>query len=479
MRNGKGEAERIRQTSEQRAQDPDANPSQIFPDDALPCYHGLVQHDHSDASEFWDVDDDVDSSYLDVMVEDFKAEEHGCVLPVSVPDHTDLHRFDVAKLRPFEILYVDNKDYPCMTRGGKLVAFVLVDLKTLAIFKVDVRSKKHNGLALRKLLSENGVHKLPYKCTVYADNCPSMAHVQATTISMGLDFQPLPPKDQSLNLAEKAIHIVFYGAVAHLVESKRDTKYFPQAVDFACYSHMRTATTESRAYLTPFEAIKGVLPDVSHMRAFGSLCYPVIDKDARPTHKGTCELHQPGVKGIFLGYHTIWSTTYMVVIDEPRGTVVHSRHVLFNLESPDYRPLVDAQPPPPSNDGLWGFFDPPGVQSEEAKEAPVEVEEANSELASSPGASSHSQSELSSSHSQLERSPTMHPSQHQNSGALSPFQWSPQDPISPLRDLPQEQSNLSPEEIPGPPPRYPTRIRNPPKTFILMPSREKRNTKDL
>ena len=63
-------------------------------------------------------------------------------------------------------MYVDNKDYPCVTRGGKLVAFVLVDLKTLAIFKVDVRSKKHNGLALRKLVSENGVHKLPYKRTL-------------------------------------------------------------------------------------------------------------------------------------------------------------------------------------------------------------------------------------------------------------------------------------------------------------------------
>ena len=36
---------------------------------------------------------------------------------------------------------MDNKNYPCEVRGGNLVAFVLVDLKTLAIFKVDVTSK--------------------------------------------------------------------------------------------------------------------------------------------------------------------------------------------------------------------------------------------------------------------------------------------------------------------------------------------------
>ena len=89
----------------------------------------------------------------------------------------DLHRFDVSKLRPFEVMYCDNFDYPCPVRGGKLTGFVMVCLKTFAIFKVDVKSKAHNGRAFRKLVSDEGIHKLNYKCTIYADNCGSMVHV--------------------------------------------------------------------------------------------------------------------------------------------------------------------------------------------------------------------------------------------------------------------------------------------------------------
>ena len=104
-----------------------------------------------------------------------------------------LHRYDVSKLRPFEVMHCDNYDYPCKVRGSKLTAFILVDLKTFAIFKVDARSKAHNGRAIRKIIADEGIHKLGYKCTVYSDNCGSMKHVSLTATSMGLHYQPLPP----------------------------------------------------------------------------------------------------------------------------------------------------------------------------------------------------------------------------------------------------------------------------------------------
>ena len=161
-------------------------------------------------------------------------------------------------------------------------------------------------------------------------------HVSQTATSLGINFQPLPPKDQSLNLAEKAIDIIMHAAVGHLLQSKRHSKYFPQALDFACYSHNRMATTASRNWITPFEALKGFAPDVSHMWSFGTVCYVVVDKPNRPNHKGTKELEQPAVKGIFLGFHTMWNDTYKAITDEARGTVVHSRHITFNRDSFDY-----------------------------------------------------------------------------------------------------------------------------------------------
>ena len=223
------------------------------------------------------------------------------------------------------------------------------------------------------------MHKLPYLCTVYADNCGSMKHVVDTCVSMGLNFQPLPPKDQSLNLAEKAIHIIFYAACCHLLESKRDPKYFPQAVDFACYSHLRTATTPSRGFITPYEAIKDAAPDVSHMRSFGVICYPVIDKGERASNKGTAQLKQPATKGIFLCYQNVWNNVYTVVIDETKGTVMSSRHVVFNLESADYSPLM-----PDSTHNNDHLIDLLGMPVNMPPVVPVEAEEANVENISSP-----------------------------------------------------------------------------------------------
>ena len=113
-------------------------------------------------------------------------------------------RFDLETLRPFEVMFADNKDYPAEAELS-CTAFVLVDVKSNARFKMDVPRKTFNGMAFRRLIAMNGVHKLPYKCTVYADNCGSMVHVMNTCVSMGLNFQPLPPKGQSLNLAYFAL----------------------------------------------------------------------------------------------------------------------------------------------------------------------------------------------------------------------------------------------------------------------------------
>ena len=167
-----------------------------------------------------------------------------------------------------------------------------------------------------------------------------------------------------------------------------------------------------------------MVPDVSHMRCFGTICYPVVDKDERAKHEQTKDLRQPAVKGIFLGYHDIWNNTYKVITNEREGTLIHSRHVLFNLESPEHSPLHDdvpAHPPPPD---VMVELDLPPVVLEEASEsvAPsVEPEEASVDVPVSPDS------------------------------PVSPFQWLSPDEI-------QQQNNPAAD----PEPRYPSRARNPP-----------------
>ena len=71
-------------------------------------------------------------------------------------------RFDLEKLRPFEVMFVDNKDYDDPVRGDYKTSLVFIDLKSQAKFKVDQRSKKEN----EKILSTNRCHERSAQASV-------------------------------------------------------------------------------------------------------------------------------------------------------------------------------------------------------------------------------------------------------------------------------------------------------------------------
>jgi hypothetical protein len=60
---------------------------------------------------------------------------------------------------------------------------------------------------------------------------------------------------------------------------------------------------------TPYELWFGSVPDVSHLRIFGSKCYVVIDKSKRDG-----KFTPVSQEGIFLGYDG-YSKNYRVLID--------------------------------------------------------------------------------------------------------------------------------------------------------------------
>lgn len=163
------------------------------------------------------------------IVRDWEAEVPG----VEVDLGAKLWTKEPDTLRPY-------KSYPCSVRGGKQVCFLLVDKAGLAVHTIDVRTKSNNGRALREIVTSEGIHKLPYKRTVFADNCDSMRHVKKAAISMGLDFQPLPPKEQALNLAETYINHIFHAALSHVIHSGRKSKYFAYAVHYITCTYVRT-----------------------------------------------------------------------------------------------------------------------------------------------------------------------------------------------------------------------------------------------
>lgn len=162
-------------------------------------------------------------------------------------------RFDMAALRPGELIFVDLKPYPVQVRGGWWGCLLAVDSRTNRTTKVDVRVKYAAGQALRQILVQWGVHKNPYRCTVISDGCGAMVHVEAMSYAMGINWAPLPVDTQSLNLAETAIKVIFDAARTTITGAHGaipDT-YYAYIVSGVITHHNNTAGTSTRSYMPP------------------------------------------------------------------------------------------------------------------------------------------------------------------------------------------------------------------------------------
>ena len=236
-------------------------------------------------------------------------------------------------------MYADNYTYQNTVYGGAKWSFVLVDVKTNAIHHFDVKSKKENGKQFARIVAKEGIHKLPYKCTISTDNCGSMQHVIAAAIRLGINYEPTPPYEPNCNPAELAIRHTVDGARVHLAHAALDDFYINLAMQHYCYVHYRMASTASRGGITPHEAIKSVIPDCSHLVPFGTRVFANMTKEKRNAKKQAARKKQVSYdtsktseEGIMVGFHTIHSTTYKVLTVDKQ--IIHSRSCTFDHAAP-------------------------------------------------------------------------------------------------------------------------------------------------
>ena len=265
-------------------------------------------------------------------------------------------RFDLASLRPYEAIFVDNYTYDDKVYGKCPACIILVDVKTGAVHHWDVRSKTDNGKAVRDILVSEGAHKLPYKCTVYADNCGSMKHVKtAATMQLGMDFQPLPPWEPNINQAENAINSFVPKAKALLNQAQLAYHYMPFALQYSMYVHYRMASLINHGLKSPYEQIRRVVPNLSHLTKFGQKVFVNIPREQRKVFKnkaqrkkesdGVYDAAKTSEKGIMIGFHSLVSHTYKVLFESKE--IRHSRSVQIDkLSSP---PMPSRGQPLPAN----------------------------------------------------------------------------------------------------------------------------------
>ena len=290
-------------------------------------------------------------------------------------------RFDLQKLRLFEAVFVDNKDYPCAVRGGATTTLLFVDYKTRTKHKADLKAKTQNGEAFQRFVAIEGIHKLPYRCRVYTDGCGSMHYVKSKAIQLGIDHQFIPPRQQSLNEAEKVCDSLFAEVRTVMEQHSMPGSWFSLMVDFAMYTDLRTATTESRKWKTPYEMTRGSMPFIGRLHRPGTRCFVQVPKEKRRA-LAVHGLHNLRAEpGRLVGFHGPYSSTYAVMLDKLPGGVrdrlVHSRNVTFNDE--DYViPRQETQSSPRC---------PTTIDAASPKEASRGVEEIQNQSVSGPAES--------------------------------------------------------------------------------------------
>ena len=173
----------------------------------------------------------------------------------------------------------------------------------------------------------NGVHKLPYSCRIWTDGCGSMAHVKDAAIRLGIDHAYTPPREPSLNEAEKVCNTMWAAARAHLATTGAPSHLFALAVEYSMYMDLRTATTASRKWKTPFELIKGFQPGIAKLHRFYTQAFVNVPLSKRKALEKQGDLDRAEM-GRLTGYLSPFSSTYQVMLS--RNRLVHSSNVTFN-----------------------------------------------------------------------------------------------------------------------------------------------------
>ena len=112
-------------------------------------------------------------------------------------------------------------------------------------------------------------------------------------------------------------------------------------------NYLRNISPVSGKDKTPFELFRGYKPDISTLRAFGSIAYAHVPKDKRR------KLELPAVKGIMVGYPSNGKGYRVLLPDE---SIVQSTNVAFDeskvlAKATSGFEATNSLLPPPTNDG--------------------------------------------------------------------------------------------------------------------------------
>ena len=288
----------------------------------------MLQTKHSIIPPLEDADDEWEHSESEDDDEPMEEFEYTATVAGS-SSTAPVPRFDLDKLRPFEVMFCDNKRYDTEQRGGRNTAFLVVDVKTNLYAVYDLNTKKQNGAAFSRFVAAHGIHKLPYSSTIISDGCGSMHLVAGAAIRLGIHHKFVCPHEQSLNEAERICDRMFAVGRTLLTRANAPDSMMSMAVGQAIYTHNRMSTTQKRGFLTPFEMVYGTPPVISHMRPFWTRAFAHVPASKRTVMKQKGMSRSRAEAGRLIGYQDMESTTAKILLSDNR--IVHTRNVTYDI----------------------------------------------------------------------------------------------------------------------------------------------------
>ena len=252
-----------------------------------------------------------------------------------------MKRFDYDAKRNCDVLELVHSDVcgPMSTPslGGSRYFLTFIDDKTRFVWVYFLKSKdevfekfqdwkqmaeKHTGRKLKTLRTDNGGEYVSTKFTRLLKN-------------EGIRHERTVPKTPEQNGVSERMNRTLVEMARSMLQGQ-SRKLWAEAVNTAAYLRNRSPTN-ALDRKTPYEAMNGKKPDVSHLREFGCECFVHVPKDERKKFDAKSK------KCTFVGYGD--AVKGFRVYDANKNKIHLSRDVIFN-ETPvlqELRPIDTSQ----------------------------------------------------------------------------------------------------------------------------------------
>lgn len=123
--------------------------------------------------------------------------------------------------------------------------------------------------------------------------------------------------------AERSIQTVEGNMRALLEEAKPPLEFWDEAAEAEAYVRNRTDVeiTVNGKKTSPIEAFNKEIPNIDHIRRWGSKCYYYVDRKTIPAGERHDKLVNPGRVGVFMGYSET-TTKHLKVYSLERGYTI-------------------------------------------------------------------------------------------------------------------------------------------------------------